>query len=419
VTALSARVHVLRRSRTLGQTAVFTASNVAVSGLGALATVLIARSMSPNSLGTYSFAASFLMFTAMFFEFGLFVPASRLAARSEFESTKRVIIGAALVAYVPVAAAYMVAVFGLSFLVDDVFAVQAGTAIREVAAISWGLPFVFVASQLAQGVDRLHVSSLGSLLTQLVFVLGLVAALGAGIALGVSTALDLRVAAFSLVAIAIALWLRPTFRGASSTVVTLVHEARAYGLQIYFGRLISTGTYNMDVLMLGALSNPRSVGLYVLAGSIAYVVGLPAMGLASAGFPEMVNERRINRQWLVWSWVVGGAAALVIALVAEPVIRLVFGVDYIGAAALVLPLALAQAIRGVTALYNSFLSAHAQGHDLRSAALVLALSNIVLNVALIPPFGAAGAAWASLLALLANFVAHVTFYRRGVRLALP
>jgi O-antigen/teichoic acid export membrane protein len=88
----------------------------------------------------------------------------------------------------------------------------------------------------------------------------------------------------------------------------------------------------------------------------------------------------------------------------------------VGAAALVLPLALAQCVRGVTTIYNTFLSAHGRGVELRNAGLVLTLSNLVFNFALIPSFGASGAAWASLLALVANFIAHVVFYRRSLAL---
>ena len=54
--------------------------------------------------------------------------------------------------------------------------------------------------------------------------------------------------------------------------------------------------------------------------------------------------------------------------------------------------------------------------ELRNAGLVLTGSNIVFNFALIPPFGAQGAAWASLLALGVNFLAHVFFYRRSYML---
>jgi O-antigen/teichoic acid export membrane protein len=103
-------------------------------------------------------------------------------------------------------------------------------------------------------------------------------------------------------------------------------------------------------------------------------------------------------------------------LLAEPVIRIFFSPRYEAAAALVLPLALAQLVRGTTGIFNTFLTAHGRGADLRNAGLVLTFSNVAFNFMLIPSFGASGAAWASLLALVANLVAHVVFYRRSFAL---
>ncbi len=100
---------------------------------------------------------------------------------------------------------------------------------------------------------------------------------------------------------------------------------------------------------------------------------------------------------------------------AHPFLRIVFSSGYSGVYPLVLPLALAMMVRGVTTVYNSFLSAHARGRELRNAAAVLTISNVVLNLALIPPFGALGAAWASFLALVLNFLAHVVYYRQSVK----
>jgi O-antigen/teichoic acid export membrane protein len=70
-------------------------------------------------------------------------------------------------------------------------------------------------------------------------------------------------------------------------------------------------------------------------------------------------------------------------------------------------------VRGVTGIYNTYLSARAYGRELRSANITLTASNVVLNLTLIPPFGAQGAAWASLVALIVNLAAHVYYYRRA------
>jgi O-antigen/teichoic acid export membrane protein len=140
------------------------------------------------------------------------------------------------------------------------------------------------------------------------------------------------------------------------------------------------------------------------------------LGLSSALFGRMAREPAIDRRWLIIASTVGVASTIGITLVADPLIRLLFTSRYAAAAGLVFPLALAQLVRGVTTVFNTFLSAHAHGAALRNAGLVLTASNIALNFALIPPFGAQGAAWASVLALVANLVAHVFFYRRSYAL---
>jgi O-antigen/teichoic acid export membrane protein len=127
----------------------------------------------------------------------------------------------------------------------------------------------------------------------------------------------------------------------------------------------------------------------------------------------MAHDPKIRRRWLVIATALGIVCAMAAWLLAEPVIRVFFSSRYVAAAVLVLPLALAQFVRGLTGIFNTFLSAHGRGADLRNAGLVLTLSNLGFNLALIPTFGARGAAWASLLALVANLIAHAAFYRRS------
>jgi O-antigen/teichoic acid export membrane protein len=403
----------IARARPAQQTAMFVAANLLGNGLAVVSTALLTRNLATAEFGSYSFATSFLLFVAIFFEFGLFVPAARLAALSD-PDTRRDIVGAALFAYVPVGAAFSVTIFVLSFWVDDWFHVQTGHALRIVAPIAIGVPFVsLILQQLAQGVDRLHVASLATVLAQLLFVMLLGLWLGAYGSLSNSSALVLRAFAFLITVLAAGLWLRPTFGAVQGWIRKFIRQAREWGFQLFVGRVLSIGTYNMDVLMLGIWADSRSVGFYVLAGSLAAVSGLPVAGMAAALFPRMARAKVIARDWLAVSIIVGTLSSTAAWLLAEPVIRVLFSARYVQAADLVLPLALAQLVRGVTGIFNTFLSGHGRGKDLRNAGFVLTGSNIALNFALIPPFGAQGAAWASVLALVANFVAHVVFYRRS------
>jgi O-antigen/teichoic acid export membrane protein len=405
----------LLRSRAAVQTATFTGASLLANVLAVVSTAMVTRNLGTSEFGSYSFAISFLLFTALFFEFGLFLPASRLAAVADGRDRHEV-IGTALLVYLPVAALFSVTVFVLSFWVDSWFNVDAGHALRIAAPVAGAIPFVFVLQQLSQGVDRLHVSSLTSVLTQLLFVVLLAVWLGVGDGFSSSSALVLRTGAFLLAGVAGAFWLRPLLGDVANRALELVRQARQWGFQLFIGRVLSIGTYNMDVLMLGFWTTPRSVGLYALAGSLATASGLPVMGLSSALFGRMAREAAIDRRVLLIASSVGIASTIVVTIVAEPLIRLLFSPRYAAAAGLVFPLALAQLVRGVTTVFNTFLSAHAHGAALRNAGLVLTASNVALNFALIPPFGAQGAAWASVLALVANFVAHVFFYRRSYAL---
>jgi O-antigen/teichoic acid export membrane protein len=396
----------------VAQSILFAGAAAAVSLLSAVVKAVLARHLGSAAFGSFSFAVSFISLTAMVFEFGIFLPAARLAAKAEGLQRRR-IIGAAFVAYIPIGIAYSATVFGSSFVVDDFVNVDASHALRTVAALAAVYPLGLLALWLAQGVDKLHIYSVTVLLGQVLFTASVVV-VAAVSRITTPSALVLQALSMLVAWLAFLIWLRPAFAGARQHLRPLVRDTRSFGFQVYIGRLLSIGTYNMDILMVAIWASARQVGLYALAGALAGVIGLPVAGLANALFPRMVHAREIRRQWLGIAWIVGLALACVVWLLAKPFFHHVFSRDYADASRYVLPLALAQVVRGVTGIYNTFLSARGFGKSLRNAGLVLTGSNLILNFALIPPYGAMGAAWASLVALAANLLAHIWFYRRGL-----
>lgn len=396
------------------QTSLYAVASIASQALAAASRIALAGVLSVAGFGAFAFSLAFLQYGALFFEFGLFLPAARIAARSD-EREARAQIGAALALYLPVGAAFALTVLALSFVVDSIFDVDAGTALLVASPLAIVFPFAFVGMQLAQGVERLHAFALSSLVAQLLFLAAVVAIAAFWEDASPATALLIRAASLALGAAILIRWLRPRFSRVRERWRGLVRGAREYGFEVYVGRVLSIGTYNMDVLMLGAFADASTVGLYALAGSIAAAAGLPVTGFGAALFRRMANSATLSARWLSAAWLAGGACGLLAWLLAPLFLSAFFPAGYEDAAALVGPLVLAQVIRGVTGLYNSFLAAQGVGRPLRDAAIVLTVSNVVLNVLLIPPYGAAGAAWASVLALLANYLAHVHGYRRHLR----
>lgn len=403
----------LARSKVVAQSLLFAGSNAFVALATAVAMALLARNLSTDAFGSFSFATAYLLFVALFFDFGMVLPAARMTAATEGRE-RREIIGATLLLYAPIGVAFCGVVAASSAIVDGAFNVTAGEAIALTAPLALVYPFQLLAWHLGQGTGRLHVYSITLAVGQVLFVAALAAALALGADASVTLGLLTRGAAMLVGWIVLVAWLRPIVRGARRHLRPLWLQVREYGLKVYYGRVLSTGTYNMDVLMVGALTDARSVGLYALAAALARGINLPLLGASSALFRRMSGERRLDRRWLTVAWAVGAACAVVLVAAGRPIVEVVFSSRYVDAAAILLPLAIGEVFRGMAMFYNTFLSAHAFGRELRNAGIVLTAANLVLNVALIPPFGIHGAAWASLGALLANFAAHVWYYRRAV-----
>jgi O-antigen/teichoic acid export membrane protein len=403
----------LARSSAVRQAALFAGSTLVVGLLSVAAKALLARSLTPTELGAFLFATSLLLLGAILFEFGLFLPAGRAIAGAD-PSGRREIAGAAIVLYLPVGLAFALAILGVSFAVDGWFNVEAGTALRLTAALALAYPLGQIALWLAQGNDRLHLYSMAAAVGQVAFAGVLAALVVAGVALTVPLALTIQAAGL------VAGWalllgcLRPQLANVRPRIRMLVGEARQYGVHAYLGRIFSIGTYNMDVLLVAAFASARDVAVYAIAATVARVVGLPAVGLASTLFARLTRDGVIARRWLTSCWAIGLVAASLLVVVGGPLVEAVFGSAYVAGAMILAPLAFAEALRGVTTLYNSSLTAQARGKELRNAGVVLTTANLVLNFALIPTHGATGAAWASFGALAINLVVHATLYRRVV-----
>jgi O-antigen/teichoic acid export membrane protein len=417
-------VQTLRRSlgdparQVRAQTGLYVVSAAGAGVLGIASQALIARELGVDEFAVYAFCFGLLQFSAILFEFGLFIPAARRSALAEGEE-RQAIVGAALLTYLPVGLLFSLTIFAISFGINSLVEFDAESALRLAAALALVFPFITVGQTLAQGTGRMHVFSLSSLGWQILFAAALAALVLADVAFDSGQALLLRELAMGFGALAVCLWLRPRFTQLGERVRALVADARSYGFSIYVGRVLSMGTYNMDVLLVGLFADAEAVAFYSLAKLLAYAVSLPASGAAGSLFSRMATMDALEPRWLAFAYASGLSLALPLALLAGSLIGLIYGDEFTGAASLILPLALAEMLRGVTAFYNLFLASHAEGHAVRTAGVAFTVANLVVSFTLIPLFAASGAAWASLIAITVNLLVHIRGYRRARRSPSP
>lgn len=164
----------------------------------------------------------------------------------------------------------------------------------------------------------------------------------------------------------------------------------------------------IDQVMIGRMLGTAEVGLYAAAAKIAeiwyFVPGL----ICSSLFPAVVNakktdaglyRRRLRRlYWLMAAIAVG--IALPISLFAQPIIMTLFGPDYL----LAVPILQIYIWSGGGLFLGFAVNQYLMSENLTRTIFLLNLAatvtNVGLNLWLIPRVGLAGAAWATLISYL-------------------
>ncbi len=186
----------------------------------------------------------------------------------------------------------------------------------------------------------------------------------------------------------------------------------------YFLAAVSVTLYmRMDIVMLQQMSSSHEVGLYSAAAKISellYVV--PSIVIASVS-PAIIAAHQAGgplylsrmRQLYAAGWWFAVAASALLCLFAQPFVALVFGRNFADAG-----LVLAIHVWGSIAVVHGITSSqHLLVENLQKVSLYRTLiglgCNFVLNAALIPGFGAQGAAFATVVSYFVATYSLVLF----------
>jgi len=161
----------------------------------------------------------------------------------------------------------------------------------------------------------------------------------------------------------------------------------------------------IDQVMLGALATQAEVGLYAAAVRISEVWYFVPSAIVSSVFPGLVAlrstdpeqfERKLQQLYNLLAFL-GYAVALPVTFIAPWLVRLLFGSAYQAAAPLLAVLIWAGLFANLSVVRNAHFIALDWGRSLLWATSLGATANVLLNLLLIPRYGALGAAIATCL----------------------
>ena len=173
--------------------------------------------------------------------------------------------------------------------------------------------------------------------------------------------------------------------------------------------LIATSTASVldkrvDVILVGFFLGPMAVSFYVIGRQVTEFIETPVKALGFTIAPSysslktagnLNRSRRIYETALVHSLLLYLPAAAGMIILAEPIVELVFGTDYLGAVVVIQILTLYMVLFSITKITSQGLDYLGRAKARAVAKAVMAVSNVGLNIVLIPLVGVAGAAIAT------------------------
>ena len=181
---------------------------------------------------------------------------------------------------------------------------------------------------------------------------------------------------------------------------------------------------NLDILLIGAYLDSEDVGLFEAALRLTTFLALPGIAVASAVAPRIARHATEPQAIgalvaaLRWLMLLGTAAAVTVAVWAEPIVDLLLGADYAESADVLrafAPYVLLALLGPLATVSVNYLGLGARRIPIVIAAVAI---NALLDVILIPRIGIEAGAIATGVAYAVYLPAHVVYLRRSLDLDL-
>ncbi len=397
------------------QTFTLFSSQILALGLGILTGIINTRTLGPTDYGVFTFFFTFTGFTVLFFRFGLASSVSLLLAETKDKEKEKELIGATVVIAFFVGVAYSTFVFVSSFFVDDLFHTNVEWILRYASVLVMALPFTLFIPLIGRGTNQIGLLSMFNVIPKTIYIFSALILLNliqieplhfvllnlSGTIIGVLILLH----AFS-----------PKFSNLYENLEEILRKTKEYGFHVYLGQIANQSTYKLDGIFITLFVNTTQLGFYSLAMTMtSSMVGL-SQALSTSLFKSFANLDRIPRKVFLYNFTWLILCVLGLALFGPVLIYVLFGEEFLPAAKMILPLALAGLFQGMYQPYT-FLASKGKGKWIRNVAYTEMAANIVGNVFLIYLYGAFGAAVASAISKFIHWIMlrnYYNIYLRGI-----
>jgi O-antigen/teichoic acid export membrane protein len=386
----------------------------------ALATLLVARTGGPAAVGAYALLRVLPGIVGLLISSGLPGAAPYFLADSRRADPR--LRGTVIVLAVAAGILGTVLWAVATPVLKSVFFPDVAALVVALAGLTVLTQLLFATSKAClQGLDELPATNWAILLEEFLFLPVYLALYGAGLEGNLAIVLGLLVSDIVPTLTSSALLARRGFFEAPELPSpAVVREVAAFGARGQLGNLMSLLNYRLDFVILGALSGPAILGSYAVASKLAELLRLPSLSFFWVLYPRFAKDdaaqaERRARRLIPRAGLLTIAGAVPLALTAGFVVPGIYGEAFRPAIVPAQILLLGLSVEGAAGVIMAFL--YGRGRPgLNSLATGAGLVvTVVLDVLLIPRFGAVGAAWASTAAYLSTTGLLIAWFLTVIR----
>jgi O-antigen/teichoic acid export membrane protein len=197
----------------------------------------------------------------------------------------------------------------------------------------------------------------------------------------------------------------------------------ALGSRYHIGLVAFHLLMTVDVLLLNTLSSAAAVGIYTVAVTLLELARIPAEAITQVALPKqagghMRDAALVTARTFRLSALLSAAFVGVLAAAAPLLVPRLYGQSYAGSVAPLLTLA-----PGMVALFlmrpvEQYLVRLGRPIVMTAVPVGAVLTNVLLNLALIPRWGAVGAAAASTIAYILMATLEVVWFARSAKIPM-
>lgn len=388
-------------------------SEIITKILGLITAAYVARVIAPEGFGILSFAAAFSSYFALFATFGLDIYGSREVARSQNFNREKIdsIFSLRLLLSAIVFIVYVGVVF-----------ISGNPGIIKIVLIITGINIFITASDLSwfyKAVEKMRYVAARRILISLLTLGGVVFLVNSRD--DIFTAVSIPVVAGVINSI-----LFISIYGKLRGRLKFVFRRIAWGkilkesFPLLFSSLMIAVYYNLDIVMLGYMKSQPVVGIYSAAYKI-FLTGIIPFGLIlNSFFPSLsrvgLNKNKelnsIIKNYFMLLFFSGIICALALFFGRDLLIRVVFGAKYSPASIPLSILSLNAAVISLNMFFGNPLIAWGRQKEYSLAITAGALTNVILNVILIPEYSYTGAAFATLISEVVVFCGVIFLFTK-------